>query len=256
MSTSLTFYKLVGDISAGSSFVVNKGASGNTASAIVVFNTFSDYVIVSGVYPKIGSVKVGGQNLFTEEIKILYEIGEYSEAGGFQSWYEDVSDTVSESDGTTTSSGSKTGLNRIISGAVYLAYRITVSSTKSARGAEVVMSNFQLQADYVNYYHTITTNVSPSGAGAVSGGGKQVINSTITLTATPNTGYKFVKWNDGVTTASRTITVTGNATYTAYFEKLPPPEFTSAEMIYGGKQISQANKVIAGQSFIISVAVT
>lgn len=41
---------------------------------------------------------------------------------------------------------------------------------------------------------------------------------TITVTATPNEGYRFVKWDDGVTTASRTITVTGNATYTAYFE--------------------------------------
>ena len=38
------------------------------------------------------------------------------------------------------------------------------------------------------------------------------------ITATPNDGYKFVKWSDDNTSATRTITVTSNATYTAIFE--------------------------------------
>ena len=32
--------------------------------------------------------------------------------------------------------------------------------------------------------------------------------TTVTITATPNTGYHFVKWSDGVTDATRTITIT------------------------------------------------
>lgn len=75
------------------------------------------------------------------------------------------------------------------------------------------------------------------------------------IEAIPKSGYKFVKWQDGNTENPRRLTINGHATYTAYFEKLFP-EFTSAEMIYGGKQISRENKVIAGQGFIISVAVT
>lgn len=53
-----------------------------------------------------------------------------------------------------------------------------------------------------------------------TGGGYHNMGSTFTITATPSTGYKFVKWSDGVTTISRSITVTGNATYTAVFEKI------------------------------------
>lgn len=55
--------------------------------------------------------------------------------------------------------------------------------------------------------------------GTVTGGGEYESGSTATLTATPNTGYKFKQWSDGNTSNPRTITVTGNATYTAEFEK-------------------------------------
>lgn len=62
--------------------------------------------------------------------------------------------------------------------------------------------------------HTITTSATN---GTVTGGGTYDYGSTVTLTATANRGYKFVKWSDGVTTATRQVTVTGNATYTAIF---------------------------------------
>ena len=51
-------------------------------------------------------------------------------------------------------------------------------------------------------------------------------NTTRTFTAVPNTCYKFVKWadlddsNPDSTNPTRTITVQGNATYTAIFEKI------------------------------------
>ncbi len=53
--------------------------------------------------------------------------------------------------------------------------------------------------------------------GTVSGGGSYAAGATATLTATPNTGYHFVQWQDGNTQNPRTITVTGDATYTAAF---------------------------------------
>ena len=65
--------------------------------------------------------------------------------------------------------------------------------------------------------YTITTGVNNSAYGSVLGGGMYAENSTATLTAVPNTGYHFTQWQDGNTTNPRTITVTGNATYTAYF---------------------------------------
>lgn len=73
-------------------------------------------------------------------------------------------------------------------------------------------------ADSGATYYNITTYVSPSGAGTVTGGGAYVNGTSITLTATPAGGYTFKQWNDGNTNATRTITVSGNATYMATFE--------------------------------------
>lgn len=39
----------------------------------------------------------------------------------------------------------------------------------------------------------------------------------IEITATPQQGYHFVQWNDGSTEQTRTVIVSGNATYRAYF---------------------------------------
>lgn len=68
--------------------------------------------------------------------------------------------------------------------------------------------------------YTITVKSNNDSYGTVSGGGTYNHGATATLTATPASGYKFVKWSDEVTTASRTVTVTGNVTYTAVFEKI------------------------------------
>ena len=70
---------------------------------------------------------------------------------------------------------------------------------------------------------TYTINVlSANGTmGYVSDGGTFLAGSSITISAIPFSGYRFVKWNDDNTTNPRTITATGNATYIAVFEALP-----------------------------------
>ena len=64
---------------------------------------------------------------------------------------------------------------------------------------------------------TITVLSANETMGTVTGGGNYPDGSTVTITATPNTGYHFVEWQDGVTTATREITVSGDATYSAAF---------------------------------------
>ena len=64
---------------------------------------------------------------------------------------------------------------------------------------------------------TITTVSSPIDGGTVNGGGYYAVGTTVSLTATPAKGYRFVRWSDGNVQATRTITVTDNATYTAEF---------------------------------------
>lgn len=82
----------------------------------------------------------------------------------------------------------------------------------------IVTTNHTLYANWTVNNYTISTLVTPSGTGSITGGGTYNYGSTITLTATANKGYKFVKWSDGTTTASRSIYVTNNVTYTAIFE--------------------------------------
>lgn len=64
----------------------------------------------------------------------------------------------------------------------------------------------------------ITVKASPTAGGTVSGGGSYNEGDEVTLVATPKSGYAFSQWSDGVTTATRTITVgSSSKTYTAVF---------------------------------------
>lgn len=81
----------------------------------------------------------------------------------------------------------------------------------------------------VDWTYTLPTykiSLSASGGGTVSGAGTYDVGTSAMIKATPNAGYKFVKWSDGNTSATRTITRTTsdisanvtNLSYTAYFE--------------------------------------
>ncbi|UAL08164.1 MAG: InlB B-repeat-containing protein [Candidatus Methanogranum gryphiswaldense] len=55
------------------------------------------------------------------------------------------------------------------------------------------------------------------------------------MTAVANAGYKFVSWNDGTTTATKTFIVTSNVTYTATFVKA---QYTITFDSAGGSAVS------------------
>lgn len=69
--------------------------------------------------------------------------------------------------------------------------------------------------------------VKAGAGGAVSGGGEFEKGSTVTVTATPNSGYCFVRWTENgaevSTDAAYTFTVAGNRNLTAEFAQLPAP---------------------------------
>ena len=65
--------------------------------------------------------------------------------------------------------------------------------------------------------YTITVASNNDAWGTVTGGGTYAEGDTVELVATPNEGYRFVSWQDGNSHATRTITVVGDATYTATF---------------------------------------
>ena len=74
--------------------------------------------------------------------------------------------------------------------------------------------------------YTITVQSADPTMGSVSGGGTFAAGTTTTISATANSGYHFTQWQDGNTQATRTITVNGDATYTASFAADAPTQYT------------------------------
>ena len=68
---------------------------------------------------------------------------------------------------------------------------------------------------------TITVTANDDSMGTVSGGGTYDEGAEVTITATPNATYRFVKWSDDVTDATRTFSAAENLTLQAIFEKVP-----------------------------------
>jgi hypothetical protein len=97
-----------------------------------------------------------------------------------------------------------------------------------------VTSNLTLVAEFAEKSHAKTWNVTVSANnasyGTVSGGGKVADGSTTTITASPASGYKFVKWSNGLTTASATINVTSDTTLVAEFA--PKEPLVASELHY------------------------
>ena len=72
------------------------------------------------------------------------------------------------------------------------------------------------KATFSSVVNVYTISVSAVN-GQVIGGGEYQYGATIDLTAIPDEGYVFDQWSDGVKDNPRTITVTGDAEYTALF---------------------------------------
>ena len=81
--------------------------------------------------------------------------------------------------------------------------KVTVTSDTTF-GAEFAINTYELKTKAEN--------------GTVEGAGTYEYGAEATLKATPAVGYRFVKWSDGNTDNPRTVTVTGDKTYTANFE--------------------------------------
>lgn len=126
--------------------------------------------------------------------------------------------------GTVSGSGTyAAGSNVTISAVANSGYRFVQWNDGNTNATRTITVN--ANATYIATFevsqsqqYTITVLSNNNAWGTVSGGGTYPAGSNITINAIPNSGYRFVQWNDGNTNAQRSITVTANATYTATFE--------------------------------------
>ena len=126
----------------------------------------------------------------------------------------------------------------------------------SASGSVNVSTTTKVTGN-VTYYavwqiNSYTLTVTAGTGGTVSGGGTYNYGATATLKATPSAGYHFVKWSDGNTNASRTVTVTGNATYTATFERDPYLNLDKTSLTFEAAGGTQTVKVTSNVNWTVS----
>ena len=126
----------------------------------------------------------------------------------------------------------------------------------SASGSVNVSTTTKVTGN-VTYYavwqiNSYTLTVTAGAGGTVSGSGTYNYGATATLKAIPSAGYHFVKWSDGNTNASRTVTVTGNATYTATFEQDPYLNLDKTSLTFEAAGGTQTVKVTSNVNWTVS----
>ena len=111
------------------------------------------------------------------------------------------------------------GSTKIQSAITITPTNVQTAHTYEARGTATINKyTISVAAQYRNTDGTGDYTNGTTG-GTVSGGGTGNYGSTVTITAAPATGYIFDGWSDGNTSTSRTVTITGAATYYARFTK-------------------------------------
>ena len=82
-----------------------------------------------------------------------------------------------------------------------------------------ITENITATANFVALtQYTINATANDANMGTVTGGGTYYEGETVTLTATPTTGYRFVNWSNSSTDAKLTFTASENLDLTANFE--------------------------------------
>ena len=77
-----------------------------------------------------------------------------------------------------------------------------------------------LKAKWIDKTIKIDVSCTPSIGGTVTGASSYDNGETVTLKAVAKDGYRFLRWNDGTTDATKTFRATTDAIYTAEFVKL------------------------------------
>lgn len=130
------------------------------------------------------------------------------------------------------------GSTRVVTTAKYAPTKVTADATYTAKGTRSTRS------------YTLT--VTAGTGGTVSGGGTYDYNTEVTIKATANSGYHFVKWSDGNTNATRKVTVTGAATYTAIFAQDPYLNLDKTSLEFEASGGTQTVTVTSNVSWTVS----
>lgn len=97
--------------------------------------------------------------------------------------------------------------------------------------------------------YTLSLSSSPSSGGSTSGQGSYTAGSKAYVTATANSGYRFVRWSDGGS-QSHYVTMDSNKSLTAYFEAYS----VTGDEIFTGTALTSSSFWKTGGSSTVSVS--
>ena len=110
---------------------------------------------------------------------------------------------------------------------------------------------FKQQQAGVKYYN-ISTSASPSAGGSTTGDGRYEEGSTVSVTATPNAGYKFVRWTeDGhqvSTSATYNFTAAKMRSLVAVFQEVVTVAINASASPAGTGTVSGGGNIEQGTS--------
>ena len=161
------------------------------------------------------------------------EGGSVSTAGGTFSGGTNVSITATPSEGYRFSGWSNGSSDNPLS--------VTINSNTS------VTANFQV---IVNSY---TLTVIAGEGGSVSGeGGEYEEGTEVTITATPDEGYRFKKWSDGEFKPERVIAIESDYSIIGVFEPLPS-KLVEFYNMHGGRTVFNTKQILALETLLFTL---
>ena len=106
----------------------------------------------------------------------------------------------------------------------------------------ILNSDFSITANFEVIINSYTLTVTSGEGGSISNeGGEYNEGTEVTLTATPEEGYRFIGWSDDSTEESITITLSEDTTLEALFELIPIYTVTVTSQEGGVYQLKEAS---------------
>ncbi len=193
------------------SATINNGTANITFAAPGTTGTATLTVIGYNKITYVGTVNItsGGTQSYTVSVSANPEEGGIVEGGG--TFNQGVSCTVTATANEGYDFINWTEGSTVVSTDAEYTFNVTANRTLVANFEEQVVETY-----------TITATANPTNGGTVTGGGTFNQGESCTLTATPATGYNFVRWTKNGTQVSTnpsyTFTVTESAAFEAHFE--------------------------------------
>jgi uncharacterized repeat protein (TIGR02543 family) len=208
------------------SAIINNGtcnitfaAPGQAGTAVLTVFGYNKITYIANI-----NITQGGTTQYTVNVSANPNIGGSVTGGGTYNQGQSCTVTATANAGYTFTNWTENG-NVVSTQASY---------TFAVNGNRNLVANFQAQSQ--NY--TISVSANPTNGGTVTGGGTYQQGQSCTVTATPASGYTFVRWTENgtqvSTNASYTFTVTGNRTLVAQFQEQTYNIRVSANPIMAG----------------------